>query len=59
MGKPNETKMCDTRGPFIESPETFRGGRISGDIILFVSSKGDRLKEENFAVILNFIPFTT
>ena len=33
--------------------------RISGDIILFVSSKRRRLEERNFAVIFIFIPFTT
>ena len=33
-------------------------GRISGDIILFVSSKRRCLKARNFAVILIFIPFT-
>ena len=34
-------------------------GRISGDIILFVSSKRRRLKARNFAVIFTFIPCTT
>ena len=34
-------------------------GSISGDIILFVSSKRRRLEARNFAVILIFIPFTT
>ena len=34
-------------------------GRISGDIILFVSSKRRRLEARNFAVIFIFIPFTT
>ena len=34
-------------------------GCISGDIILFVSSKQRRLEARNFAVILFFIPFTT
>ena len=33
--------------------------RILGDIILFVSSKGRRLKARNVAVIFIFIPFTT
>ena len=32
-------------------------GRISGDIILFVSSKLRRLEARNFAVIFIFIPF--
>ena len=32
---------------------------VSGDIILFVSSKRRRLEARNFAVILIFIPFTT
>ena len=34
-------------------------GRVSGDIILFVSSKRRRLEARNFAVIFIFIPFTT
>ena len=34
-------------------------GRISGDIILFVSSKGRRLEARNFTVIIILIPFTT
>ena len=34
-------------------------GCISGDIILFVSSKRRRLQGRNLAVILFFIPFTT
>ena len=34
-------------------------GRISGDIILFVSSKRRRLEAQNFAVISTCIPFTT
>ena len=42
-------KQSKARGPFLESPETF--GRISGDIILFVSSKRRRLEPRNFAVI--------
>ena len=42
---------------FSKDPTLF--GRISGDIILFVSSKRRRLEAGNFAVILIFIPFTT
>ena len=42
---------------FTKVPKPF--GRISGDIILFVSSKRRRLEARNFAVILIFIPFTT
>ena len=42
---------------FSKVPKLF--GRISGDIILFVSSKRRRLEARNFAVILIFIPFTT
>ena len=42
---------------FSKVPKLFR--RISGDMILFVSSKRRRLEERNFAVILIFIPFTT
>ena len=33
-------------------------GRVSGDLILFVSSKQRRLEARNFAVILMFVPFT-
>ena len=40
-----------------KSPKLF--GRISGVIILFVSSKRRRLEARNFAVILIFSPFTT
>ena len=52
-------KVCfdlKIRGLFLESPLF---GRISGDIILFVSSKRRRLEARNFAVIFIFIPFTT
>ena len=42
---------------FLKVPKLF--GRISGCIILFVSSKGRRLEAGNFAFILIFIPFTT
>ena len=42
---------------FSKVPRLF--GRISGDIILFVSSKRRRLEARNIAVILIFIPFTT
>ena len=42
---------------FSKVPKLF--GRISGDIILFVSSKQRRLEARNFAVILIFNPFTT
>ena len=42
---------------FSKVPNLFGG--ISGDIILFVSSKRRRLEARNFAVILIFIPFTT
>ena len=48
------------RGPgacFSKVPKLF--GRISGDIILFVSSKRRRLEARNFAVIFTFIPFTS
>ena len=34
-------------------------GRISGDIIHSVSSRGRRLEAGNFAVVLIFVPFTT
>ena len=42
---------------FMKAPSIFR--RISGDVILFVSSKRRCLEARNFAVILIFIPFTT
>ena len=42
---------------FSKVPKLF--GRISGDIILFVSSKRKRLEARNFAVIFIFTPFTT
>ena len=42
---------------FSKVPKRF--GRISGDTILFVSSKRRRLEARNVAVILIFIPFTT
>ena len=42
---------------FSKVPKVF--GRISGDIILFVSSKLRRLEARNFAVAFIFIPFTT
>ena len=42
---------------FSKVPKLF--GRISGDIILFVSSKRRRLEVRNFAVIFIYIPFTT
>ena len=49
---------CDRTGAcFSKVPKLF--GRISGDIILFVSSKRRRLEARNFAVIFVFNPFTT
>ena len=42
---------------FSKVPKRF--GRISGDIILFVSSKRRRVEARNFAVIFIFISFTT
>ena len=42
---------------FSKVPKLFE--RISGDIILFVSSKLRRLEARNFAVIFIFVPFTT
>ena len=42
---------------FLKVPKRF--GRMSGDIILFVSSKRRRLKARNFAVIFIFISSTT
>ena len=49
---------CQLAGAcFSKVPKLF--GRISGDIILSVSSKRRRLEARNFAVILIFIPFIT
>ena len=42
---------------FSKVPKLF--GRISGDIILFISSKRWRLEARNLAVIFIFIPFAT
>ena len=42
---------------FSKVPKLF--GRISGDTILFVSSKRRGLEARNFAVIFIFIHFTT
>ena len=42
---------------FSKVPKLF--GRISDDLILFVSSKWRRLEARNFAVILIVIPFTS
>ena len=42
---------------FSKVPKLF--GRISSDVILFVSSQRRRLEARNFAVISIFIPFTT
>ena len=53
-------KEGDFKSPgacFSKVPKLF--GRISGDIILFVSSKRRGLEARNFAFIFSFIPFTT
>ena len=47
----------DLGARFSKVPKIF--GRISGDIILLVSSKRRRLEARNFAVILIFISFAT
>ena len=47
---------CNPGARFSKVPKLF--GRISGDIIVFVSSKRRRFEARNFAVILIFIPFT-
>ena len=55
-----EPRRCeDIKGIVVPDigPKSF--GRISGDIILFVSSKRRRLEARKFAVIFTFIPFTT
>ena len=49
-------QLC-TGACFSKVPKLF--GRISGDIILFISSKRRRLEARNFAVIFISIPFTT
>jgi len=49
---PNSPGAC-----FSKVPKLF--GPISGDIILFVSSKRRRLEARNFTVIFIVIPFTT
>ena len=51
-------RFCQRSGAcFSKVPKLF--GRISDDVILFVSSKRRRLEARNFAVIFIFIPFTT
>ena len=49
--------QCRPGACFSKVPKLF--GWISGDIILFVSSKQRCLEARNFAVLLIFIPFTT
>ena len=48
---------CRHGARFPKVPKLF--GRISGDIILFVSSKRKFLEARNFVVILIFVRFTT
>ena len=50
-------ELMGTGACFSKVPRFF--GRISGDIILFISSKLRCLEARNFAVIFIFIPFTT
>ena len=60
QGSFGDVYTVDYKGPgahFSKVPRLF--GRISGDIILFVSSKRRRLEARNVAVIFIFIPFTT
>ena len=60
ISPPNHLKSPGPPGAhFSKVPKLFE--RISGDIILFVSSKRRRLEDRNFAVIFVtiFIPFTT
>ena len=65
---PMDTNLCngwccpsfEQLGPavrFSKAPKL--SGRISGDIILFVSTKRTSLEAPNFAVIVILIPFTT
>ena len=58
--RPKDMLYCTREGSgacFSKVPKLF--GRISGDIILFVSSKRRRLEARNFAVIFISVPFTT
>ena len=52
-----ELQKIGSGASFSKVPKLF--GRISGDIILFVSSKRRRLEPRNFAIIFIFVPFTT
>ena len=52
-----EQRELGSGARFSKVPKLF--GPISGDRILFVSSKRRRLEARNFAVIFIFIPFTT
>ena len=59
LGCDSDPDLCDTGAGacFSKVPKLF--GHISGDRILFVSSKLRRLEARNFAVTFIFIPFTT
>ena len=57
METPIGRQSVDPGACFSKVPKLF--GRISGDIILFESSKRRRLEARNFAVIFILIPFTT
>ena len=52
---PIYSKLASPGACFSKVPKLF--GRISGVMILFVSSKRRRLEARNFAVIFIFIPF--
>ena len=49
--------MSEIWGRFLKVPTLF--GRISGEIVFFVSSKSRRLEAQTFELILIFIPFKT
>ena len=60
MGRPEKLRSeLDLKPGACFSKVSKLFGRILGDIILFVSSKGRCLEAQNFAVIFIFIPFTT
>ena len=52
-------KLGIDQRPVSRKSRKFSGIMISGDIILFVSSKRRRLEARNFAVIFVLISFTT
>jgi len=60
LNAPEKFRDLRETGPgvrFSKDPKLF--GRISGDVILFVSSERRRLEARGFAVIFIFVPFAT